>query len=86
MYFIIQVFPIFNRIQEECSEYDAEYSAKIVRCYIDQLETEYPGFAKYYHTLCEFVRTNSDGVGLSISLLDENPPLKDGIIVVVSCS
>lgn len=58
--------------EEERSEHDAEYRAKTVKFYNDQMETEYPEVAKYYHFLCEFVHTNSDGVGQSFSLLDEN--------------
>lgn len=58
--------------EEERSEHDAEYRAKTVKFYNDLMETEYPGVAKYYHYLCEFVHTNSDGVGQSFSLLDED--------------
>lgn len=57
--------------EDECSEHDNEYRAKTVKFYNDQLDKEYPGVARYYHDLCEFVHTNSDGVGQSFSLLDE---------------
>lgn len=58
--------------EDECTEHDNEYRAKPVKFYYNQLEKEYPGVARYYHNLCEFVHTNSDGVGQSFSLLDEN--------------
>lgn len=55
----------------ECSEQAMEYRSKTVRFYNDLMDAEYPGTARYYHNLCEFVHTNSDGVCLSFSFLDE---------------
>lgn len=61
-----------NRYWEnERSEHDMEYRAKTVKYYNDLMDAEYPGVARFYHTLCEFVHANSDGVGQSFSLLDE---------------
>lgn len=57
--------------EEERSEYAKDYRSKTVRFYNDQMDVEYPGVARYYHNLCEFVHTNSDGVCQSFSLLDE---------------
>lgn len=57
--------------EDERSEHDAEYRAKTVKFYNDLMDAEYPGVARYYHNLCEFVHTNSDGVGQSFSFLDE---------------
>lgn len=57
--------------EDERSEHDTEYRAKTVKFYNDLMDAEYSGVARYYHTLCEFVHTNSDGVGQSFSFLDE---------------
>ena len=57
--------------EEERGERDSEYRAKTVKFYNDLMDAEYPGSARSYHLLCEFVHTNSDGVGESFSLLDE---------------
>lgn len=57
--------------EEERSEHDLEYRSKTVKFYNDLVDAEYPDYAKYYHTLCEFVHTNGDGVGQSFSFLDE---------------
>ncbi|MCQ2117856.1 MAG: hypothetical protein MJY76_06960 [Bacteroidales bacterium] len=57
--------------KEEQSEHDLEYRAERVATYIDAMDMDYPGVKKYYHYLCEFVHTNSDGVGQSYSYLDE---------------
>ena len=57
--------------KEESSDDDTEYRAKTVKFYNDLMNAECPGTARLYHILCEFVHTNSDGVGQSFSLLDE---------------
>lgn len=57
--------------EDERSDHDMEYRAKTVKFYNDMMDAEYPGVARFYHNLCEFVHTNSDGVGQSFSLLDE---------------
>lgn len=56
---------------DERSEHDSEYRAKTFKFYNDLMDAEYPGIARYNHTLCEFVHTNSDGVGQSFSFLNE---------------
>ena len=57
--------------EDERSDHDTEYRAKTVKFYNDLMDAEYPGVARYYHNLCEFVHTDSDGVGQNFSLLDE---------------
>lgn len=42
-----------------------------MKFYNDLMDAEYPGVARYYHLLCEFVHTNSDCVGQIFSQLDE---------------
>lgn len=58
--------------EEEMGEHDSKYRANTVRYYIDMLNEEYPRVTRYYHNLCEFVHTNSDGVGQSFSFIDED--------------
>lgn len=58
-------------LEEERSEHDDEYRAHTVKFYNDLLDKEYHGLTRSYHILCEFIHTNSDGVGQSFSFLDE---------------
>lgn len=48
---------------------DEKYKAQRIGKHIKRAEELYPGFKRYYSTLCEFVHPNSDGVGQSYSKL-----------------
>ena len=46
---------------------DRRYEAERIGTHVIRAEELYPGFKRYYKSLCEFVHPNSDGVGQSYS-------------------
>lgn len=48
---------------------DERLKAERIGKHVKRADELYPGFRKYYGSLCEFVHPNSDGVGQSFSML-----------------